>query len=242
MNKISQDIATYMHAQIASPPPSSLPSPLIPQYFPIHLPKYPMLHALLRSAPLLRREHHAIPNRTKVNWFQIQNNSEVVHATPLAPGFSRPLLLVRSFVISSKRFVSVGLKVIESKRLRYCRIELALQLNWLRIEWFRTKENGGVAWMVYASFVGSTMADVGGVEADGAGGVDSMGSGSSSIFSCLIGGSTEPSCEELTSSTSIFLLLPFGAGSSGVRQYVTVLVTTCLTLTLPAFSIAFDGS
>ena len=30
---------------------------------------------------------------------------------------------------------------------------------------------------------------------------------------------------------SIFLLLPRGAGSRGVRVYVTVLVTTCLTLT-----------
>ena len=30
---------------------------------------------------------------------------------------------------------------------------------------------------------------------------------------------------------SIFLLFPRGAGSSGVRVYVTVLVTTCLTLT-----------
>ena len=98
--------------------------------------------------------------------------------------------------------------------------------------------------MIYASFVGSTMAGVGGVGmlTVVAAGVDSIGSGSSSIVSCLIVGSTEPSCEELTSSTSIFLLLPFGAGSSGVRQYVTVLVTTCLTLTLPAFSIAFDGS
>ena len=98
--------------------------------------------------------------------------------------------------------------------------------------------------MIYASFAGSTMAGVGGVEVlmVVAAGVESMGSGSSSIFSCLIEGSTEPSWEELTSSTSIFLLLPFGAGSSGVRQYVTVRVTTCLTLTLPAFSIALDGS
>lgn len=32
---------------------------------------------------------------------------------------------------------------------------------------------------------------------------------------------------------SSFLLLPFGAGSRGVRQYVTVLVTTWRTLTLP---------
>ena len=80
---------------------------------------------------------------------------------------------------------------------------------------------------------------------DGVGGVmmfDSSGSGSSSIFSCLISGSIDASFEEPTSSTSIFLLLPFGAGSSDVRQYVTVLVTTCLTLTLPAFSMAFDGS
>ena len=32
--------------------------------------------------------------------------------------------------------------------------------------------------------------------------------------------------EVLHSHSSIFLLLPFGAGSSGVREYVTVLVTT----------------
>lgn len=41
---------------------------------------------------------------------------------------------------------------------------------------------------------------------------------------------------DAVSSCSTFLLFqrfPLGAGSSGVRQYVTVLVTTCLTLTLP---------
>lgn len=58
---------------------------------------------------------------------------------------------------------------------------------------------------------------------------------SSSSFSCLIGGSAEDSLElnSSTGSASIFLLLPLGAGSSGVRQYVTVLVTTCRTLTRP---------
>ena len=57
----------------------------------------------------------------------------------------------------------------------------------------------------------------------------------SSRFSCLIGASADASFElsSSTESASIFLLLPFGAGSSGVRQYVTVLVTTCLTLTRP---------
>ena len=34
------------------------------------------------------------------------------------------------------------------------------------------------------------------------------------------------------SHSSIFLLLPLGAGSRGVREYVTVLVTTCRTLIL----------
>lgn len=34
------------------------------------------------------------------------------------------------------------------------------------------------------------------------------------------------------SQSSIFLLFPFGAGSSGVCEYVTVRVTTCRTLTL----------
>ena len=91
----------------------------------------------------------------------------------------------------------------------------------------------------YASIAGSTTVGVG---CGCAVVFDSTGSGSSSIFSCLISGPTEASFDEPTSSTSIFLLLPFGAGSSGVRQYVTVLVTTCLTLTLPALSMALDGS
>lgn len=75
--------------------------------------------------------------------------------------------------------------------------------------------------MIYASFAGSTAV---------------AGVASSSILSCLIGGSADDSfevCDESISSMSSFLLLPFGAGSSGVRQYVTVLVTTCRTLTLP---------
>ena len=47
------------------------------------------------------------------------------------------------------------------------------------------------------------------------------------IRSCLIGGSSEDALDDVTSSSpSIFLLLPFGAGSKGVRQYVTVRVTT----------------
>jgi hypothetical protein len=33
--------------------------------------------------------------------------------------------------------------------------------------------------------------------------------------------------------SSVFLFLPLGAGSSAVLEYVTVLVTTCLTLILP---------
>ena len=37
---------------------------------------------------------------------------------------------------------------------------------------------------------------------------------------------------------SNFLLLPRGAGSNGVRQYVTVLVTTWRTLTLPGLPFA----
>ena len=78
-----------------------------------------------------------------------------------------------------------------------------------------------VSRMVYASFAGSTA--VAGVV-------------SSSILSSLMDGSSDDAFEvfnESISSTSSFLLLPFGAGSSGVRQYVTVLVTTCRTLTLP---------
>lgn len=69
-----------------------------------------------------------------------------------------------------------------------------------------------------------------------------------SIRSCLIGrseGSSDDAflCESFVlvssaSSTSIFLLLPFGAGSRGVRQYVTVRVTTCRTCTLPGGPLA----
>lgn len=74
-----------------------------------------------------------------------------------------------------------------------------------------------------------------------------FGVASSSVFSCLTGGSSDPSFELpsfglSTSSTSIFLLLPLGAGSSGVRQYVTVRVTTCRTLTLPGLLLASLGS
>lgn len=56
-----------------------------------------------------------------------------------------------------------------------------------------------------------------------------------SIRSCLSGGSSESAFREETSSTSSFLLLPLGAGSNGVRQYVTVRVTTCRTWTLPGW-------
>lgn len=38
-------------------------------------------------------------------------------------------------------------------------------------------------------------------------------------------------CCRFVGTYSSFLRLPFGAGSRGVRVYVTVLVTTCLTLT-----------
>jgi len=58
---------------------------------------------------------------------------------------------------------------------------------------------------------------VGGVVADGV-------QSSSPIFSCLIGGSS--STGDLEPRSSTFLLLPLGAGSRGVRQYVTVRVTT----------------
>ena len=57
---------------------------------------------------------------------------------------------------------------------------------------------------------------------------------SSSLSSSLI----RPSIKPVASSCSTFLLFhrfPFGAGSRGVRQYVTVRVTTCLTLTLPGW-------
>lgn len=80
---------------------------------------------------------------------------------------------------------------------------------------------------------------------------DPVVSGSSSIFSilsCLTGrseGSSDDAFDAeplvLTSSASsisIFLLLPLGAGSRGVRQYVTVLVTTCRTWTLPGGPLA----
>ena len=60
---------------------------------------------------------------------------------------------------------------------------------------------------------------------------------SSSLSSSLIRSSIKPAAEA-PSSCSTFLLFhnfPFGAGSSGVLQYVTVRVTTCLTLTLPGW-------
>ena len=59
----------------------------------------------------------------------------------------------------------------------------------------------------------------------------------SSLLSSLMKPSISP-VVEVVSSCSTFLLFhkfPFGAGSSGVLQYVTVLVTTCLTLTLPGW-------
>ena len=49
---------------------------------------------------------------------------------------------------------------------------------------------------------------------------------------------SDSSADAASSSTSIFLRLPLGAGSSGVRQYVTVRVTTCRTLTLPGLPLA----
>jgi hypothetical protein len=86
---------------------------------------------------------------------------------------------------------------------------------------------------------------------DSLGGGGSMaedGVGTGTDVSCLIAGSSETlSSTGLSTATtgglvdptfdsagaSSFLLLPRGAGSSGVRQYVTVRVTTCRTLTLP---------
>ena len=64
--------------------------------------------------------------------------------------------------------------------------------------------------MIYASFAGGPAGPAIAVAVEGV--------VSSSILSCLIGGSSDDSFEEPTSSISIFLLLPFGAGSSGVRQ------------------------
>lgn len=67
--------------------------------------------------------------------------------------------------------------------------------------------------------------------------VDKAGGDASSIFSirsCFNGGSSETALRvDETSSIPIFLLLPLGAGSNAVRQYVTVRVTTCRTWTLP---------
>lgn len=62
----------------------------------------------------------------------------------------------------------------------------------------------------------------------------------SSCFSFLIGGSSDGSFVAV-SSCSTFLLfhrLPLGAGSRGVLQYVTVLVTVWRTLTLPGWPFA----
>lgn len=50
--------------------------------------------------------------------------------------------------------------------------------------------------------------------------------------SCLMGGLDSEGVSSAASASS-FRLLPLGAGSRGVRQYVTVLVTTCRTLTRP---------
>ncbi|KAK1058421.1 hypothetical protein LTR74_013390 [Friedmanniomyces endolithicus] len=64
----------------------------------------------------------------------------------------------------------------------------------------------------------------------------------SSGVSSLTRGSSEHSLDVVAgSSCSIFLRFhkfPSGTASSGVRQYVTVLVTTCLTLTLPGLPLA----
>lgn len=57
-----------------------------------------------------------------------------------------------------------------------------------------------------------------------------------SLFTATGVGSSDEAfdvAEEVSSASEIFLLLPFGAGSKGVRQYVTVLVTICRTWTLP---------
>ena len=53
-----------------------------------------------------------------------------------------------------------------------------------------------------------------------------------SSFSCLTGGSSDDA-SVASSDVSSFLRFPLGAGSRGVRQYVTVRVTTWRTLTLP---------
>lgn len=77
------------------------------------------------------------------------------------------------------------------------------------------------------------------------GGDSTMGVMSSSLISCLTiaasEGRTLESSEPVVddaASTSIFRRLPLGAGSSGVRQYVTVRVTTWRTLTLPGLPAA----
>lgn len=54
-----------------------------------------------------------------------------------------------------------------------------------------------------------------------------------SSFIVGVGSSEDAFDDDTSSSASIFLLLPLGAGSRGVRQYVTVRVTTCRTCTLP---------
>ena len=70
--------------------------------------------------------------------------------------------------------------------------------------------------------------------------VDGRFSGVSS-FSCLTGRSSHAVSLE-SSVISSFLRLPLGAGSRGVRQYVTVRVTTCRTLTLPGWLVVADSA
>lgn len=69
---------------------------------------------------------------------------------------------------------------------------------------------------------------------------DASFDGSSSMISMIrscfivgVGSSEDAFDDDTSSSASIFLLLPFGAGSRGIRQYVTVRVTTCRTCTFP---------
>lgn len=82
------------------------------------------------------------------------------------------------------------------------------------------------------------------------------GSSSASLFTATSSCFGTASCEDFRDSASSgsadflaaatcsaagassFLLFPLGAGSRGVRQYVTVRVTTWRTLTLPGFPLA----
>jgi len=86
----------------------------------------------------------------------------------------------------------------------------------------------------YISFGG----DVDGVSDEVSLGLESATGVLSSFDSSLMEGSSDFDDLDVVSSLSIFLLLPLGAGSRGVRQYVTVLVTTCRTLTLPDLPLA----